>query len=134
MLKNKYLYVPLIISVILFIITEFIRPKPVDWRATFLRKDKIPYGCYILYSQLKDIFPGQTIEINKKSYYRFLKEKTIEKETSLLIIDQQFNPEKLDLDALLDFVSEGNNLFISAQEFGKNLEDTLGFSMGFTNN
>ena len=134
MFKNKFLYLPLILAVVFFMIVEFMRPKPIDWRPTFLKNDKIPYGCYILYSHLNDLFPGQSIGTNNESFYTFFKERSFEKTTNLLIIDQQFEPGKLDFDALLDFVAAGNNLFISASDFGDAVKDSLGFRTGFTNN
>ena len=49
---------------------EFLKPKPIDWSVTLTRKDKIPYGTYVLYNTLKDIFPERKIIENKKTFYR----------------------------------------------------------------
>ena len=52
----KYLVVlcVLFVGLVLF---EVYKPKPVDWTQTFSNKDKIPYGTYVLYSMMENLFP-----------------------------------------------------------------------------
>ena len=60
-----YVIIGLILSVI--IIFEIMKPKPVDWRFTLEREDKIPYGTFVLFNTLEDIFPGKTVEETKET-------------------------------------------------------------------
>jgi hypothetical protein len=47
---------------ILYVVAEINKPKPIDWTVTISRNDKNPYGGYIIYSQLKYIFPAAAIQ------------------------------------------------------------------------
>ncbi len=101
----------LFVAVILF---EIYRPKPIDWSPTLSNKDKIPYGTYVLYSVMDELFPEQEIIETREPVYNFL-----ENDTSLLahyiFIASQLNFDSNDINRLLDFVSTGNSVFISAQ-------------------
>ncbi|RIY12176.1 hypothetical protein D0T11_05910 [Hymenobacter rubripertinctus] len=44
-----------------FVTVEYFRPQPTNWRPTFINRDKIPYGTYVLFDQLPALFPGQLI-------------------------------------------------------------------------
>jgi len=57
------------------------------------------------------------------AWYRELE--AINDTTSYVFINRTFSVDKLDLEYLLDFVGMGNDVFISAESFSKNLLDTL---------
>jgi hypothetical protein len=40
----------------IYIIAQVNRPKAVDWKITLNSKEKTPYGDYILYNRLGDLF------------------------------------------------------------------------------
>lgn len=46
-----------------FVAVEYYRPRPIDWRPTYLSKDKIPYGGYVLFDQLPQLLGTDSIEI-----------------------------------------------------------------------
>ena len=120
-------FVLILISVAAFFLIEWLSPKTVSWRTTYSPDDKIPYGTYVIYHQLQDLFPGKTIDVNKKSYYELL-HKT-RKHNTLIVINHDFYIDESSMDALLDYVADGNEVFISALYFMSQLEDTLGFKM-----
>ena len=43
------------------------RPRPVDWSETYSPKDKIPYGTYITYRSLPELFPDSKIRTSRLS-------------------------------------------------------------------
>ena len=53
-----YLFIATVLLVI-YVVAQVNRPKPVDWNTTLDDNDKIPFGTYVLHQQLKDIFPGE---------------------------------------------------------------------------
>lgn len=123
----------LLLIVILFaslVALNHYSPKPIDWRVTYNIGSKSPYGCYVLGDMFQTVFPGQTIEENYASLYETLDSTAVDKK-NLIEITDDFDPDKYDLEALLDFVEKGNDLFVSSSNFGKLLKDTLKFETKF---
>lgn len=219
-MKDKK-YIMLIVVIILMIIGMSIaksnKPKPLDWSPTFINSKTDPFGTYITYQLLGDIFDKGKIRFTRRSVYNNLKKnvddyfrydesyvysedeaayndsdseegrvlrdsvivlieegdtlsavdmynkhtkvglyeskkyvealadwirQTKEAEntdptawyrdlealndtTSYIFINRTFSVDKLDLEYLLDFVGLGNNVFISAESFSKNIMDSL---------
>ncbi|MFN8256911.1 MAG: hypothetical protein U0W24_14545 [Bacteroidales bacterium] len=125
MKKNKHIVILAIIFSLL-VVFEYMAPKKPDWTPSFKRFDKIPFGCYITFDLLKDIFPQSRIEKNDSSLYLKFRHKD-SSGMSYLIITQQFDPQKVSLESLLEFVNKGNKVFVAAEIFGQKFMDTLGF-------
>lgn len=217
-MKDKK-YIILIVLIILMIVGLSIaksnEPKPLDWSPTFINSKTDPYGTYITYQLLEDIFDKNKIRSTRRPIYNNLKNnvddyfgydesydydesndddsdteedqilrdsiislikvgdtlsavdlykkhadvglyeskkyvefladwleraeaagntdpsawykglESLSDTTSYIFINQSFSVDKLDLEYLLDFVGLGNNVFISAEFFSKNLLDTL---------
>jgi hypothetical protein len=103
---------------------EYMAPKPINWTPSFKNGDKIPFGSYIIFDLLKDAFPGSKIEENRKSIYLKFYGKDY-RNTSYIVISDQFNPGHASLDALFSFVGQGNKAFISAEVFEGEFLDSL---------
>ena len=115
------------------------KKKRLNERVTLRRADKIPYGTFSAYENLKYIFPEANIEINKQSpshynsfaayhnYYSSSSEdsKGNSRKTLYIIITPSFSPSARELDAIMEFVANGNHVFISAFYWGNNFNDTL---------
>ncbi|HVV56366.1 MAG TPA: hypothetical protein VHC47_13620, partial [Mucilaginibacter sp.] len=43
---------------ILYVVAEYNKPSPLNWSPTLSSTDKIPFGTYILYHEIDQIFPG----------------------------------------------------------------------------
>ena len=102
------------------------RPKPVDWKITLSKEDKSPYGSYILYQQLKDIFPKAVLSSYRQPVYNQVNN-TSDSNTAYLLIEPDLEFSKDDMNELLNYVLAGNYAFISAGDFGRTLMDTLKF-------
>lgn len=100
--------------------------QPIDWKPSYKKNDKIPYGMEAFYKTLPFLFPNQSIENTTLSIYNSLSNKTIVK-TNYVIINAQFEPDKLDTRELLNFVKEGNTVFIASNYFGNEFKDSLKF-------
>lgn len=55
-----------------YVALEYHRPKPLDWTATYINKDKIPYGTYVLYDQLPQLLGTDSIEAVRLPVYNQL--------------------------------------------------------------
>jgi hypothetical protein len=123
--NRKYVFFLLACFGIL-IVLQLIAPKAVNWKLSYMKKDKIPYGTAALYELLPFLFPEETILVKEIPLYNALN--NIKFQGALyVIINRQFEPDKLDLRELMNFVKAGNTAFISANHFSQALEDTLGF-------
>ena len=102
--------------------------KEINRRVTLRRTDKAPYGAKVAFDGLKWMFPDATV-----SYF----EKSAEKlpagdgKTASIIIVKTLDPSKAEINSMLDFVGQGNHIFISAKWFGDSLLRALGVKASF---
>ncbi len=107
------------------IILELAKPKELDWTVNLEKNSKSPYGAFVMYNTLDDIFPGKKISVNNLSLYEIAQYKKIPENKNFIYLTTKFNPDKLDTENLLLFAETGNNIFIAAHSFGKDFSDTM---------
>lgn len=121
--KQELKYIAFLVSTVLaFVLVEIFAPKPTDWTVTLSKKDKIPFGTYILHELLKDFTEQKKILHSYNTLYELQNEITNQ---NIFILCQNFTPDKIDTDVLLNKVDSGATAFISAQYFSGQLVDTL---------
>jgi len=96
-------------------------------RVTLWRKDKLPYGTYVAYESLPYLFPNAEISVNRKDIAS-LSQKDGKK--ALIFIGHYAEPDASDVNALLNFVGDGNHVFISAFYFSDTLLRALNVRLG----
>lgn len=111
------------VAVVSYILTVVQLPQEIDWSQNYQKASKSPFGCFVLHSELPTLFSGQ-IKVNELplSESGF---KNITAPTSLVMIAPELNIGNRDLSTLLEFVKNGNSLFLAASEFGP-LLDSVG--------
>jgi hypothetical protein len=126
-MKENRKYILLLTSAIFLVIAvEWLTPKPVNWTATYSLDDKNPFGSFILYDLLPDIFPGKQIQtLNVNLYEQELTEELAD--GNYIFIVDDFNLGEEDIDILLRLADKGNNIFIASHSFPQYLKDTLLF-------
>ncbi|MEO8584232.1 MAG: DUF4350 domain-containing protein [Flavitalea sp.] len=87
------------------------------------RNDKIPYGTYYAYNNLKEIFHRAEVINSSASPVSFYEDDL--PSTAYLIIGTSVRPDEKELRAILNFASSGNQVFISAIRIGDNLLDSF---------
>lgn len=98
--------------------------KPIDWRATFSKDDKIPFGTFALYNLLPEVLPGKKIIVNENSPYLTLNDNQF-KDKNYLVINQYLSPDDYETGQILAHADSGNTVFLAMESvFGK-LKDTL---------
>jgi len=122
--KNIKYLVPLIITLIILTIIKIIEPEEIDWAYSFAKKDKIPYGGYIIYDLSNELFPDKEVILKELPIYNILKDNYYFS-TNYVFINNYFAPDRLDTEYLLRYVSEGNNVLISAFGIYGDLADSL---------
>ena len=109
---------------IILTIIKIVEPEEVDWTKSFAKKDKIPYGGYIIYDIVPDLFPDYEVVLKELPIYNVLKDKYYYA-TNYVFINTYFNPDRLDTEYLLDYVAKGNNVFIATFGIYGPLSDSL---------
>jgi hypothetical protein len=125
--KNRVYLVGILVLFAILVGVQHYMPRPLNWELSFNSGSKLPYGGKVIYELLDTLFPQQEIKTNHSSFYLSLND-TTGLNQNLVIISDQFNPDELDLEALIDFVARGNTAFISALSFGEEFCDTLRFA------
>jgi hypothetical protein len=130
LLKSKKRYIIfLAITIIGYILVEYIRPTPTNWKASYSNKDRIPYGCEVLYKILPELFHNQIVT-DKKFPLFAVKEQKMPAKSNYLYVYSFFDVDSVNTQKLLNYVSEGNNAFIAAEQFSS-LQDTLHFKTSY---
>lgn len=128
--STKYLLL-LGAAVLAFVLVEYYRPKPLDWRPTYANRDAIPYGTRATYELLPGLFGNQPVRTVRLPVYNHLRETALPNRSSYVFVNESFVADENDLKQLLAYVARGNAAFIAARQFASGLTDTLGLRARF---
>jgi hypothetical protein len=109
---------------IIYLVAQYNRPNAVDWSETYKSTDKIPFGTYIIYNRIKDIFPAAKVETFHEPIYNVINDHGISHGTYLIICNE-VTLNEYDYQKLIKFIKTGNDVFISAAYFGDELKKQL---------
>ena len=119
--SGKFLFAFALIFLVLFMI-EYNQDEPVDWSPGFNQTAKKPFGNYLLFETLAEIYKDQTITTIKSSVVDHLNELNYPSSgVNYIFINDYIEFNDFETNALLDFVKQGNNVFIASN----NITDTL---------
>ncbi len=110
---------------ILYVAAQLNQPKEFDWTPTLRNDDKNPFGASILFKEIRQLFPHSSLLSHREPAYNVLHEKDNEN-SAYFILAPQISLGKTDLDELLHFAEDGNEIFLSALDMSDNILDTLG--------
>ncbi|KRB56878.1 DUF4350 domain-containing protein [Flavobacterium sp. Root186] len=137
MSKSIKIYISVLVFIlILILVSDYNKPKPIDWRPTYSVNDKIPYGLYVFDKEIGRILKKQKIQrISAVTPYEFLDSKydedslveTYSVKGTFVNISVQNNIDDQSMKEIMYFVSHGNNAFLSMSNFPQPLLDSLKF-------
>lgn len=127
MRTNKIFIIVFAALFILYIVVQLNKPKEFDWTVSLSATDKNPFGTFVLHEQLKQLFPSAAIQSHRVPIYNVLHDQYEEK-SAYILLTASFTPGNADLSEMLDYVSAGNTVLLSAVDADKKLLDTLGLS------
>ena len=112
-------------------------PKPVNWTPTYSIKDKIPLGLYVFDKEINSLLKNQKIEKINISPYEYFYDKynydtlvnNYTVKGSFLNISEYATIDDQSIKEICDFVSHGNNAFLSSKIFSNKLLDSLNLKM-----
>ncbi len=125
-MNNKYLVWGLLLCFMLYITVLIITPGEIDWSLSFSKSDEIPFGNSILFEELEQLFPKDSIQTSHSPIANFLDDRDLQ-DGSVLFINNRFEPDKFDFKKMLNLAELGNHIFIAAVYFSQQVQDTLGF-------
>src|SRR5690606_39141749 len=114
------------IALLGIVITELVRPKPIDWRASYISPDKIPFGGFVLFEEAPSLFKNVEIEKIDKDPYEFLTDGTNAQNSDYIFINDEIFFDERQTDEILKYVESGNTVFIASRSIGYILRDSLG--------
>ena len=114
------------IALLGIVITELVRPKPIDWRASYISTDKIPFGGLVLFEEATSLFKNDEIEKIDKDPYEFLTDSTYAQNSAYIFINDEIFFDERQTDEILKYVESGNTVFIASRSIGYILRDSLG--------
>ena len=124
-MRDLKIYISLAsIVLIIYLVAQFNKPKPTDWSTTLSSNDKIPFGTYILYNRINDIFPGAKVKTFREPVYNVIADENIENGTYIIIGDD-IDIDTNDYVQLKKYIEKGNDVFIAANTFSGELSKTL---------
>ena len=133
---SKTLKIYIGILVLLFVgifIIEFSTPPPINWQKTYNETHKIPFGTFVFYEELNQLFPESEVNNIRITPYEYFDElynwedSTYQTNGTYMLIDELPKIDNSSAQELLDFASFGNDIFISSSYFPEKLVDSLRF-------
>lgn len=124
MLKKGWIYLVIgLLTVGGIFLLEYNKPKQVNWFPSYVSHHKIPYGTYVFNELMEKFFPQSIRQVHIPPFEFLMRNDTIE--GTYLFVNESVNFEEAELHALLDWVNQGNTLFIASNNFESTLMDTL---------
>lgn len=124
-LKGYIVIIILILGAYLY--AEYKRPPAIDWSPTLSYMDKIPYGSFILFNQMKELF-SHAPEVLRVPVYDHVNNRKDSGELYMLVAGEMAT-NTTDEAEMFSYISRGNTVFMATENFSKSLQDTLGISM-----
>ena len=117
-----YVYIA-ITTLLVYVVVLYNRPAPVNWQPTLNYEDKIPFGTYVFYHQLHDIFPDAQVTNTSESIYNLFSKQLLP--GNYIIVSKEVKIDKVDLEQLKKYIRAGNTVFITTFSWAGVFKDSL---------
>jgi hypothetical protein len=120
--KKGKLYITLVaLAILTIVVLEMTKPKALNWFPSYAIHHKIPFGSYVFHQQLQRV--SDNVTTIDRPPFEYLNNHDIS--GTYLFFNGGIAFGKEELNGLLDWVSKGNKLIVSAVDFEDKLLDTL---------
>ena len=127
-LKKRLTYLTCLFLLLVSCNQQDKRPLP-SLNETFKKDDKKPFGSYVAYNHFKTLFDDSyvetTIEPFDKTWEEIKAYSSNTKYSLYFLLAKNMEVSKEEAGAMLEFISEGNDMFIAADYIDENLLDTI---------
>ena len=107
--------------VLIILLIDTFRVKPTNWKPTYYLDHKNPFDLYVFNREIKNIIPENRIKRILSTPYEYIQNQT--DTVNYLMIRQ--NMYFIGDTVILEKVKEGSNLFVSSENFVRNITDSL---------
>jgi hypothetical protein len=104
-----------------------------DERITLREKDKIPYGTAAARGLITSLFPNTSITSDSKNPGYWNDVSFGSGKQAVILMSGYFNADEYELKKILDFVKDGNYVFIIGRGFSTDAQTTFNFTYGQDN-
>lgn len=101
-------------------------------KETFSKGDKNPFGSYVFYNQLKQLFYHNELH-TKREHFENVWQNISDTASIYISVSKNLFLSKAGQKAMLGFVNNGNTMFISSENIDSTLLDSLGCKAGQLN-
>ena len=128
-----YILGALIVAAVIVLIATDSRDKEptLDERLSFRKKDKIPYGTFVAYENLKHLFPHARISASMKEPGFWDSLSLYDPDQALIIISPAFYADDFEMKKLIRFVEKGNDVFISSAVISDDVQAMLNCNVSY---
>ncbi len=112
----------------LLIYLEATRPEPINWYPSYGNNDKIPFGLNVFHTTLKDKLADDFKEVNLPPF-EFLKDTTVT--GTYFFVNDAVYFDEAETHRLLEWVEEGNTLYVASSTVSETLLDSLSLATEF---
>lgn len=102
-----------------------------DMTHSYSKRSKKPFGTFAVFQMLKEKYKGNSIESFSKSFYDNWISHLGGTRSLYVVVSKKVLLSEKDLNAMLQYVNSGNQLFISAEYIDETLLDTLGVEVQY---
>lgn len=117
------------VALIALVITGSGKKKKLDERLSFRKRDKIPYGTWVAFQSLPEMFPAAKVYTNRREPGLW---ETISEDSSnqlFIAVTPKFMAETYEVRKLISFAENGNDVFISTHDISYAVKEILGCEM-----
>lgn len=102
--------------------------RKLDERITMQKKDKIPYGAYVAFTNLQQLFPAAAVYVSRQEPGYWDSLSNYDSGQAYFVITDKFSADKDEVRKLISFVEGGNDVFISARYFSAAADGIFGLT------
>jgi hypothetical protein len=131
---NKAVKFYVVLLVLLFVglfAIEFTKEQPINWSKTYNEKQKIPYGTFVLYEELDNLFPDSEVKKITVTPFEYFdayfnwEDSTYSISGNYLLVNEFDAMDEYSAQELMDFTARGNSIFISTSYINRRFQDSL---------
>lgn len=106
--------------------------RKLNERVTLQQRDKIPYGTFVAYRNLSQLFPKADVFISRDEPAEWDSLSFVDDKQALIIVCPEFNATSYEMKNLIKFAENGNDVFVSAMNLSWDVTRLLDCSIQTT--
>lgn len=123
----RWYTVLLLFLMVAYVFAIYKKPVAINWERTLSNRDKIPYGGWIIYKEIRSIMGILPHETRVPVYEKV--NESVDSGEVYILVNSEMHTSQTDENALFNYVANGNTVLISSEGLSKSMSDSLGLSL-----